>query len=529
MTSARERTVETVRRAVRSVVEATPELRRDPALSRAVAERMVGVSLAAAELIQEEQRLSRQIGQRERRARPAPLASAQAAGDIHRRTAVNSAAGTLKATRDAIDFPGFVTSLISGVFQSIQSSNIQQLQAFADLLEAVNSSTSDFATSQISAERAAQWATSRFPALSASGSGEDLELSLRDDAELPEAEELARVLGASEEEVSTIDESELGETLLPLVRRKLARDRQSMLSTMVLMGLQRVVVDDGAIHASMQLQVDARSSAEQRQSEQTDMRVETEASGSFGMGLWGASAKLSASVGFVKSDDQLTKEDIAVSAGLRSSVDVRFRAVPLDMKRMASDRTLDKIRDRSMVPETEKAIGPGGLLTQQTPATTQRTMPTPAAPGSLLSGKGGDTMSEAVKAREKAAAEKKKEEDAAKAKKDADAAKAKKDADAAKAKKDAEAEAKKKSEAKAKPDPKADDAKGKPPAGDEPGDGTPGAKNEPSVAEKPTSEPPANKKQPGASDTIGGVQQRDLAFARGAHMAGPWGCPLPRT
>ena len=74
-----------------------------------------------------------------------------------------------------------------------------------------------------------------------------------------------------------------------------------MLATMVKMGLQRVVVDDGQLHASMQLQVDARSTAEQRQREQLDTRVETEASGSFGAGAWGASARVAASVGFVRS------------------------------------------------------------------------------------------------------------------------------------------------------------------------------------------------------------------------------------
>jgi hypothetical protein len=396
-------TLAVVRRAVRGVVEGTPELRGDPELSRRIAERMVGVSLAAAELIAEERRLSHEIDERRaRRGRGAALAQAQAAGDIHRRTAVDSAPDVLRRTRDAIDFPNFVTSLISGVFQSIQSSSIQQLQAFADLLDAVNSSTSDFATSQIGAERAASWAVNRFDAFAIEREGEEVRLVLRDDRDLPEPEELARALAASEDEVSSIDGSELTETLLPLVRRKLARDRQSMLATMVLMGMQRVVVDDGAIHASMQLQVDARSTAEQRQAERLDTRVETEASGSFGVGAWGASARLSASVGYVKSDDQFTREDIAVSAGLRSSVDLRFRTVPLEVRRLADDRTLDRIRDRSMVPATERAMTPGGLLASQPERVTAApTLPTPSAPGSQL--QRGGTMEEARRAREDAA------------------------------------------------------------------------------------------------------------------------------
>jgi len=64
-----DQTLAVVRRAVRSVVESTPELRERPQLQRRVAERMVGVSLAAAELIAEEDRLSRDIAKRANRDR----------------------------------------------------------------------------------------------------------------------------------------------------------------------------------------------------------------------------------------------------------------------------------------------------------------------------------------------------------------------------------------------------------------------------------------------------------------------------
>ena len=181
---------------------------------------------------------------------------------------------------------------------------------------------------------------------------------------------------------------------MPLIRRKLARDRQSMLSTMILMGLQRVVVDDGLLQASIDLRVDARSLAERTQGEQLDTRVDTEASGSFGTGMWGASAKLAATVGYVKSDEQYTREDIAVSAGLRSSVQVRFHTEPLDTHRMASDSsggnaqgTVDGAVDRE---------GPDRLdprhRRDEVPDAGRRRRPARRR-----------TMAEAVKARERAA------------------------------------------------------------------------------------------------------------------------------
>jgi hypothetical protein len=371
-------TLARVSRAVRGVVDGIPALAADPKLARSVEQRMLGVSLAAAGLLEQEKDITAALS---RKRAATPTVTALAAGDINRQTAVQNAAGILKATRDAIDFPGFVTSLINGVFQAIQNSSIQQLQAVLDLLEAVSTSVGDFAKNQIGQQRAAAWAVSRFGAFQVDGEGDELQLSVKDDAEMPSPEELKAALGATEDEVSTVSEGDLAQTLLPLVQRKLARDRQAMLSTMIMMGLQRVVVDDGSIHASMRLDVDARSIAEQRSFEQFDTRVSTEGSGSFGVGAWGASAKMAASVGYVKSDEQLSREDIAVSAGLRSSVDVRFRTVPFDTKRVASNRTLDQIRNRALVPEVEKEAAPGSLLSEPKLATsTPKTQSAPAPP-----------------------------------------------------------------------------------------------------------------------------------------------------
>jgi hypothetical protein len=464
-------TLETVRRAVRGVVERTPELRGDAALRRRIAESMVRVCATAAGLMEEEDRLTDQIARRARasssaappsasaadhpsaadpsaarssaarscavdpsavdpsvvdpsaahpsagdssvddspgsadaaassgapavaagmaaaasgrpihasagtsagagggrtagggtRARGGTMAAGLAAGDIHRRTAVSSAAGVLRSTRDAIDFPGFVTSLISGVFQAMTTSTIQQLQAYADLLGAVGMSTSQFASTSITTGRAMDWAAQRFPVFRVVvADGQPPRLVLNDGADLPDEGELRGALDATEEEVSTIDDGELEETLIPLVKRKLARERQAMLSTMLLMGMNRIVVDDGRIRASMELQVDARSTAEQTSAERFDSRVTTGGSASFGAGMWGASANMQATVGYVRSDDQFSREDLALRAGLRSSVDIGFHTEPIALNRMAGERQVQQIRSQSMNPAAEQPIA--SLLT----------------------------------------------------------------------------------------------------------------------------------------------------------------------
>ena len=375
-----------VRRAVRGVVQRAPELADRPDLRRKLAERMVRVSLAAADLIDQDNRLTRDIAGRSP-AGARPLAASLAAGDFNRQQAVSSAAGVLRGTRDAIDFPGFVTSLVTGVFQAMTTSTIQQLQAYADLLEAVTASGPEFAAAQITPGRAAQWAAARFPAFVANpAAGEEGGvLTVRDDGDMPDSEELAKALEATEDEVSSVDDADLDGTLIPLIRRKLGRDRQAMLATMVLQGMNRVIIDDGQIEASMDLAVDARSTAEQTTAERLDTRVTTSASGSFGMGVWGASASLSATVGYVKSDEQFSREDMRIKAGLRSRVSLGFHTEPFQLGRMASQTRQRNIQSKAMNPEAETPDLLGSKIERNTSSPkfdSIPAMPTPADPGS---------------------------------------------------------------------------------------------------------------------------------------------------
>ena len=96
-------TLGTVRRAVRSVVDRTTALQADPALRRRIAEKMVGVSLTAAELIDEDRTITEDLAKKR-------VAHGQAAGGQAPMSAVNNAAGTFQKMRDAIDFPTYVQS-----------------------------------------------------------------------------------------------------------------------------------------------------------------------------------------------------------------------------------------------------------------------------------------------------------------------------------------------------------------------------------------------------------------------------------
>jgi hypothetical protein len=126
----------------------------------------------------------------------------------------------------------------------------------------------------------------------------------------------------------------------------------------------------------MELQVDARSAAEQMEASQFDTRTTAGASASASVGPWGASANVSTTVGYVRSDALHTQEEIAARAGLRSSVDLTFRTEQVPLDRMADQQARQAIMARTPVPTSWSNAS---LLDQGT----HLSAPTLAAPPAL--------------------------------------------------------------------------------------------------------------------------------------------------
>jgi hypothetical protein len=110
---------------------------------------------------------------------------------------------------DEVNFPAFVADLMKGVFDAIVKASIDQMKAFARLIAAVAKSLDQFRDQNISDNQARDFLTAQFP---------DLKLDPRKLKAKPPA-------------------------------GRLATRRQQLLATMVLMGINRVVVTDGRIRA----------------------------------------------------------------------------------------------------------------------------------------------------------------------------------------------------------------------------------------------------------------------------------------
>jgi hypothetical protein len=107
---------------------------------------------------------------------------------------------TAELVRD-VDFPAFVSALVHGVFQAIVSASIQQMDAYGDLLKDATKAIDAYA---------------------------------RDDT----------------------DDDDDDDKVKKARRRRVRANRQQLLATTVLMGINRIVVTDGVIKARVRFKVD---------------------------------------------------------------------------------------------------------------------------------------------------------------------------------------------------------------------------------------------------------------------------------
>ncbi len=363
-----------IRVAVRDVLERTPNYGvLSPPQRQALAQAMVKVSTLAAELIAEEGQAEGEI---ERRAEPrpsTPLVRAQDAQPDFGESA-NRIAGITKNVLNAVSFPRFVTDLINGVFKAMIDANAQQMQQYVQLLNAVSASAEGFERSQFGLVQVRQWVADHFPesieydtpdADEMPQPGEkmdpdelaelqeelaNIKLRLRPGASMPGQAEVRATLGVPEEE--SIDASN-PEQLVPFARRYLARQRQQQLATMVMLGMQRIVIDSGKINASMRFHIDTRSAASQDKGSEFGVKNRIKAAGSFGVGPWGASAEVENTISYVSTERNQRTEEINTDLELNSSVELNFHTDYLPLNQMAAQAQADRIRNSTLNPSAE--------------------------------------------------------------------------------------------------------------------------------------------------------------------------------
>jgi len=173
--------------------------------------------------------------------------------------ATETIAGRTGAMINEVNFPDFVAQLVHGTFDAIVDASIRQMESYSSLVSAVAKTVEQFTEDNVTPNQARDWLAQHFPG--------DVGLTLPGAAGeaptlAPRAEGLSPVwladFGLQGEELST---ELLEERLLPQVRTRVGGERQQLLATMVMLGMNRVAVRDGSISAKVMFRAAAKDAA----------------------------------------------------------------------------------------------------------------------------------------------------------------------------------------------------------------------------------------------------------------------------
>jgi hypothetical protein len=223
------------------------------------------------------------------------------------------------------------------------------MRAYGELLANVAKTVDDFARDNITENNARDWLAGRFPDVLAIGeepmSGGfaegDTEPAATPRVQLANDEAAAQLPRVSQElgvarPVTDISDPNEELRLVTAARLQIARMRQQLLASMVILGINRIVVTDGLIHAKVIFDVRASDQAKRvaraSMADQDRSAVTTSANFSYGAWFSPIDASVSATtsnehVATVQSSVEDTSESkAAVKAQLSGEVRVNFKS-----------------------------------------------------------------------------------------------------------------------------------------------------------------------------------------------------------
>ena len=174
--------------------------------------------------------------------------------------ATETIAARAGAMVDEIDFPGFVAGLVHGTFDAIVDASIRQMESYSALVAAVAKTVDQFTAENVTPNQARDWLATRYPG--------DVRLLLPDGDQVttpqltPRADDLTPAwLGEFGLDGQTLSTELLEDQVVPQVRNHIGAERHQLLTSMVLLGLNRVAVKDGSISAKVMFRAAARDAA----------------------------------------------------------------------------------------------------------------------------------------------------------------------------------------------------------------------------------------------------------------------------
>ena len=299
-----------------------------------------------------------------------PLAQAQAdraappppGSDEFSPRAAREAARVTRGQLNAIEFPTFVADLIKGTYNAIIDASIKQMEAYAELIANVAKTVDQFMSDNITDNQARDYLAAQYPGhFRVDTSDDSPKLVVKDNADAKSKPDFKTDLELPED-VDVSDES-AEETLVPAARRKLARGRQQLLASMVMMGINRIVVTSGRVYAKMGFHIDTHDTGSVHTASEFDETNTTAASGWFGFG----GAATVNTVTYVTSTKKDSSDAINLTTDLTGEVELRFKSDYLPLERMATPQMIGAIQGNTPNPAANTPQT-GGTTTTQQPA-----------------------------------------------------------------------------------------------------------------------------------------------------------------
>ena len=245
---------------------------------------------------------------------------------------LSSIAGQASDVLEAVNFSGFVAGLVQGTFQAIVDATLEQVREYATLVRDLSRTVDEFTRENVSPDQAREQLARRHPAdlvviLPPPGRSGSARLAPREAATGTSPEWLSE-LGLEGAELT--DELCEGQ-LLEVARRKVGEDRMQHLATMLLMGLQRIVVNDGDVRAKLQFHASAR--------ERTIAEIGNQQLSDGIAGRQGGSSGMMVST--LRANAQA---DASLRADLMGEVRISFRTETFALERFADSQALQLIQ-----------------------------------------------------------------------------------------------------------------------------------------------------------------------------------------
>jgi hypothetical protein len=269
-----------------------------------------------------------------------------------------------------VDFPKFVGGLIKNVFQAIVESSIEQMRAYGELIANVAKTTDQFMRDNIGEAAGRDYLVDSYPDVMQVSAGNTADSfadgetaaqppprleAIGDDPAVRLAE-ISRDMNINPP-VTDLSDADAELRLVTAARLQMAKSRQQLLSSMVILGINRIVVTDGSIRAKVVF--DMRASDTAKRSYKASMHDKSAQKSKQTLnaeyGSW--YTPYSVNAGFEATQehvatvgsalDETSESKAEVKANLTGEVRVNFKSDYLPLDKMATPEMMSVIQGNS--------------------------------------------------------------------------------------------------------------------------------------------------------------------------------------